>query len=65
MLTEIRDCLSNLVGSLAKDLIKAARGNRAAAQRVRVGTIRLEKIGKMFRKESLEAEKSSRRKRKR
>ena len=48
--------LENLLQSLAKDLLKATRGNKSAAQRVRVGTIKLEKVGKLFRKESVDAE---------
>lgn len=50
--------LEYLLTSLTKDLIKVSRGNKSAAQRIRVGTIRLEKIGKQFRKESVDAEKS-------
>jgi hypothetical protein len=33
------------------------RGNKAASQRVRTGTIMLERIAKVFRKESIYAEK--------
>jgi len=40
-----------------RDLIKVAKGNKAASQRVRTATLRLEKIGKAFRKESLTLEK--------
>jgi len=40
-----------------RDLHKANKGNRAAAQRVRTGTIKLEKCAKMYRKESVAAEK--------
>ena len=43
---------------LATDLEKAANGNKAASQRVRTGTIKLEKDAKKFRKESIKAEKS-------
>lgn len=50
--------LENLLNSLVKDLMKVGRGNKSAAQRVRVGTLRLEKVGKQFRKESVNAEKS-------
>lgn len=52
--------LSHILGQLQKDLIKSARGNKAASQRVRTNTIRLEKIGKKYRKESIQAEKSGR-----
>ena len=56
--------LGNLLTSTTKDLMKVHRGNRTAAQRVRVDTIKLEKIAKIFRKESVEAEKSGKFKRK-
>jgi hypothetical protein len=47
--------LENILGGLVRDLAKVARGNKSAAQRVRVGTLRLEKVGKQFRKESVAA----------
>ena len=50
--------LEHLLNALTKDLLKVHRGNKSAAQRVRVGTIRLEKVGKQFRKESVDAERS-------
>jgi len=56
--------MTNLLEDLSKDLIKVQRGNKAAAQRVRMGTIKLTKIGKGFRKESMLAEKSGRFKKK-
>lgn len=56
--------LNHLLTTLTKDLGKVYRGNRTAAQRVRVGTIRLERLAKTFRKESVAAEKSGRLKRK-
>lgn len=56
--------LNHLLGSATKDLIKASNGNKAAAQRVRTGTIKLEKISKIFRKESVKAEKGAQFKRK-
>ncbi len=56
--------LESLLLTVAKDLEKAGRGNKAAAQRVRVGTIRLERIAKIFRKESVAAEKGGKMKRK-
>jgi hypothetical protein len=49
--------LSHLLANLSKDLLKVQKGNKAAAQRVRVGTIKLERVAKLFRKESLSAEK--------
>ena len=57
-LNETMGRLEHLLVAIAKDLGKVNRGNRAAAQRVRVGTIRIEKIAKQFRKESVAAEKS-------
>lgn len=56
-LSETMGKLEHILVCVAKDLGKVGRGNRAAAQRVRVSTIRLEKIGKQFRKESVAAEK--------
>lgn len=44
---------------LTCDLEKAADGNRAAAQRVRTRSIHFAKIAKVFRKESIAAEKGS------
>ncbi|HRW58414.1 MAG TPA: histone [Chlamydiales bacterium] len=43
--------------ALLKDLAKVEGGNKAAAQRVRTGSIKLAKIAKIFRKESVAAEK--------
>jgi hypothetical protein len=51
---EVRTLLANLT----IDLEKAANGNKAASQRVRTGTVRLEKTAKKYRKESIKAEKS-------
>jgi len=56
-LTESIQHLGNLLTNLSHDLLKVQRGNKAAAQRVRVGTIRLESVAKQFRKESVTAEK--------
>lgn len=47
-----------LLCALSIDLEKAAHGNKAASQRVRTGTIKLEKIAKRYRKESIASEKS-------
>ena len=57
-LIETMNQLNALLLTVTKDLGKVHRGNKAAAQRVRVGTIHLEKIAKRFRKESVDAEKS-------
>ena len=51
---EVRSLLANLT----IDIEKAANGNKAASQRVRTGTVRLEKVGKKYRKESIKAEKT-------
>lgn len=56
--------MNHLLAAVTKDLSKVSRGNKAAAQRVRTGTIKLEKISKVFRKESVAAEKSGKLKRK-
>lgn len=56
--------LEHLVHLLSKDLTKVYKGNKSAAQRVRVGTLQLEKVGKLFRKESVYAEKSVKRRKK-
>ena len=42
---------------LSHDLEKAAEGNRAAAQRVRTESIKFARTAKLFRKESVSAEK--------
>lgn len=49
--------LNGLLVAIMKDVVKVSRGNKTAAQRIRVGTIKLEKIGKTFRKESMALEK--------
>lgn len=51
--------LRTLLGQVTKDLDKAERGNKAASQRVRTGTIKLEKTAKLFRKESVKADKEN------
>ncbi len=56
--------LNSLLSEVAGDLNKVGRGNKSAAQRVRVGTVDLEKIAKQFRRESMAAEKTGRFKKK-
>lgn len=56
--------LNSLLSKMVMDLGKVNRGNKSAAQRVRVGTIDLEKIAKRFRKESVAAEKNGKLKKK-
>lgn len=56
--------MNSLLMIMVMDLTKVSKGNKTAAQRVRVNTIDLEKIAKRFRKESVAAEKSGRLKKK-
>ena len=63
-LLETMHQLNQLLGQIAKDLVKVHRGNKAAAQRVRTGTIKFERVAKNFRKESVQAEKSGKFKKK-
>lgn len=46
-----------LLTRIAHDLNKAEKGNKAASQRVRTGSIKLEKLAKLYRKESIQEEK--------
>ncbi len=63
-LHETMNELDRLLANLTKDLVKAFRGNKTAAQRVRTGTIHLEKVAKVFRRESVAAEKTGKFKKK-
>ncbi len=51
--------LRDLLANITQDLEKADNGNKAASQRVRTGTVRLEKTAKAYRKESIKAEKAT------
>lgn len=51
--------LRDLLAHITHDLEKADNGNKAASQRVRTGTVRLEKIAKLYRKESIKSEKAT------
>ncbi len=51
--------LRDLLAHITQDLEKADNGNKAASQRVRTGTVRLEKIAKAYRKESIKSEKAT------
>jgi hypothetical protein len=51
--------LRSLLGQIIKDLDKGERGNKAASQRVRTQTIKLEKVAKLYRKESIKQEKQT------
>jgi len=49
--------LKQLLEETIADLEKAVAGNKAAAQRCRTKTVKLEKVGKEFRKASIANEK--------
>src|ERR1700733_12550506 len=51
--------LKDLLINITHDLDKAEGGNKAASQRVRTGTVKLEKIAKHYRKESIKTEKNT------
>lgn len=51
--------LKDLLLGITHDLDKAEGGNKAAAQRVRTGTVKLEKVAKVYRKESIKTEKQT------
>lgn len=51
--------LRDLLSHITVDLDKAEGGNKAASQRVRTGTVKLEKIAKAYRKESIKSEKAT------
>ncbi|HEY4831196.1 MAG TPA: histone [Waddliaceae bacterium] len=51
--------MRDLLCQISSDLEKAEKGNKAASQRVRTGTVKLEKIAKLYRKESIKSEKAT------
>lgn len=51
--------MRDLLAGITQDLEKADAGNKAASQRVRTGTVKLEKIAKHYRKESIKNEKQT------
>ncbi len=57
-LNETTKQMREILAGISVDLEKAATGNKAASQRVRTGTIKLEKTAKNYRRESISAEKS-------
>jgi hypothetical protein len=59
-LKETMQQLDHLLTRVVKDLPKVHRGNKSAAQRIRVGTIKLERVAKLFRRESVAQEKGVR-----
>lgn len=58
-LKETTNQLQELLECVTKDLEKGARGNKAASQRVRTGTVKFEKIAKLYRKQSVAHEKTA------
>jgi len=51
--------MRELLSDITQDLEKSENGNKAASQRVRTGTVKLEKIAKLYRKESISSEKKT------
>lgn len=51
--------LRRLLLAITNDIEKADRGNKAASQRVRTNTVKLEKTAKLYRKESISFEKKN------
>lgn len=45
--------INEAIATLQGELAKAAEGNKAAAARARKATLELEKLGKLFRKQSV------------
>lgn len=56
--------MCSVLEHIQRDMVKAEKGNKAASQRVRTGSIKFEKVAKLYRKESVAAEKSGGSKRK-
>lgn len=63
VLKETVSAMRQHLNELSENLEKAAGGNRSAAQRVRTGSIEFAKTAKLFRKESVDAEKKVKKKR--
>jgi peptidoglycan hydrolase CwlO-like protein len=58
----IKDTINDmrkLLAHITTDLEKSDNGNKAASQRVRTGTVKLEKVAKHYRKVSIQHEKST------
>jgi hypothetical protein len=53
--------VEELLSEMMRDLDKAMRGNKAASQRVRTASVLFTKVAKLFRKESIAAEKKKKR----
>lgn len=58
-LKDTHKTMKELLSNITYDLEKAENGNKAASQRVRTGTVRLEKLAKLYRKESIASEKKT------
>ncbi len=54
--------MHGLLERISKDLKKSERGNKAASQRVRTASIKLAKIAKKYRKESVLEERKEKKK---
>ncbi len=61
-LKETVHSLRKMLAELERDLGKADRGNKTAAQRVRTGTLKFAQCAKIYRKESIAAERKGSRK---
>lgn len=51
--------IKKLLSHISHDIEKAEKGNKAASQRVRTNTVRLEKLAKLYRKESIAFDKKN------
>ena len=54
--------MRELLSEMSSDLEKAVKGNKTAAQRMRTASILFTKVAKVFRKESIAAEKPEKKK---
>ncbi len=51
--------MRELIEEILKDLPKAEKGNKSAAQRVRVNTVSFEKASKSYRRDTIEQDKAA------
>jgi DNA-binding protein H-NS len=58
-LKETTNQIKRILDEIAHDLVKASEGNKTAAQRVRTNSIKFAKVAKVYRKESIAAEKGT------
>ena len=58
-LKETIESMKTHLHQISRDLDKGTNGNKAASQRVRTGTVRLEKLARRYRKESVAFEKKA------